>query len=336
MFRLTSVFSFVFASGLACQCFAYEPPRMADGKPSLQGTWSNASITRLQRNSNHSKLIIDDNELQKLTDAHPQVVRQKTDDHLDPDDGLLDGKDLARGRGYNAFWIDPGKEYGLVKGTRRSSWITDPANGRIPFKQRDRRAASPAEESSEGDERAIAAGPEARSLGERCIIGFGGTGGPPMLNTLYNNTYQIVQTSDYIMILVEMVHDARIIPIKDKKPLDSSIPRWLGNSIAWWDGDTLVVETTNWHPEQAKRGPVNISQNGKVTERFSRYSDEQIFYAFTVEDPEYYLQPWKGELSFNAIDEHVYEYSCHEGNLGLEGILQGARAKEREAESLNQ
>ncbi len=330
MFRFTSVVTIVFASGLACQCLAYEPPRMPDGKPSLQGTWSNASITRLQRNSNHSTLIIDDAELQKLTDAHPQVVRQKTDDHLDPKDGLLDGKDLSRGRGYNAFWIDPGKEYGLVKGTRRSSWIIDPANGRIPFKQRDRRAASPAEESSEGDERAIAAGPEARSLGERCIIGFGGTGGPPMLNTLYNNTYQIVQTSDHIMILVEMVHDARIIPIKNKKPQDLSIPRWLGNSIAWWEDDTLVVETTNWHPEQAKRGPVNVSSNGKVTERFSRYSDEQIFYQFTVEDPEYYTQPWKGELSFNAIDGHVYEYSCHEGNLGLVGILQGARAKEKE------
>jgi hypothetical protein len=302
---------------------------MADGKPSLQGMWSNASITRLTRDSKHKTLIIPDQELQDLTDSHPQVVRQRTDDHLDPSDGLLDGSDLPRGRGYNAFWIDPGKEYGLVKGTRRSSWIVDPSDGRIPFKQRDRQAASLGEESSEGDERSIAAGPEARSLGERCIIGFGGTGGPPMLNTLYNNTYQIVQTQNHIMILVEMVHDARIIPIKNRQAYDDNIPRWLGNSIGWWEGDTLVVETRNWHPEQASRGPVSVSTKGKVTERFSRYSDNQIYYEFTVEDPEYYTQPWKGEMSLNAIDGQVYEYSCHEGNLGLIGILQGARAEER-------
>lgn len=309
---------------LSVACLAYEPPRMPDGKPSLQGTWSNASITRLQRGREHSKLIISAEELQELTNAHPQVVRQRTDDHLNHADGLLDGSDLNRGRGYNAFWIDPGKEYGLVKGTRRSSWIVDPPDGRIPFKDRAREA-----DFSEGDERAIAAGPEARSLGERCIIGFGGTGGPPMLNTLYNNTYQIVQTPEYVMILVEMVHDARIVPIKGKSNFDFTVPRWLGNSVGWWDGDTLVVETTNWHPEQASRGPVNMSTTGKVTERFTRYSDEQIFYQFTVEDSEYYTQPWQGEMSFNAIEGQVYEYSCHEGNLGLIGILQGAREKER-------
>ena len=306
-------------------CYSYEPPRMPDGKPSLQGTWSNASITRLQRNSQHKNLIISDEELQSLTDAHPQVVRQRTDDNLNHADGLLDGSDLGRGRGYNAFWIDPGKEYGLVKGSRRSSWIIDPPNGRIPLK-----ADRPRPDFSEGEERSIAAGPEARSLGERCIIGFGGTGGPPMLNTLYNNTYQIVQTPSYVMILVEMVHDARIIPIKGSSESDASVPRWLGNSIGWWEGDTLVVETTNWHPAQAARGPIYVSPTGKVTERFSRYSDQQVFYSFTVEDPNYYTQPWTGELSFNAIDGEVYEYSCHEGNIGLVGILQGAREQEKE------
>lgn len=320
-----SVVPFASLFSISIACNSYEPPRMADGKPELQGTWSNASITRLQRSNEHKTLVIEAGTVEELTNAHPQVVRQRTDDHLNHADGLLDGSDLARGRGYNAFWIDPGKEYGLVKNTRRSSWIVDPPNGRIPFKQRDRQA-----DFSEGDERAVAAGPEARSLGERCLIGFGGTGGPPMLNTLYNNTYQIVQTPQYIMILVEMVHDARIIPIKDKNDYDSSIPRWLGNSMAWWDGDTLIVETKNWHSAQAERGPIYMSPQGKVTERFSRYSDNQIFYEFTVEDPEYYTQAWKGEMSFNAIDGQVYEYSCHEGNIGLVGILQGARAKEKE------
>ena len=324
----------IFATLLSCSAsYAYEPPRMPDGKPSLQGMWSNASITRLQRGREHSSLIIEEGKVDELTSAHPQVVRQRTDDHLDPNDGLLDGSDLGRGRGYNAFWIDPGREYGLVKGTRRSSWIVDPANGRIP-RNPQAQIREEEDESSSGNRRSAAEGPESRSLGERCIIGFGGTGGPPMLNTLYNNTYQIVQTSDYVMILVEMVHDARIVPIKSK-PIKSkqeynpTVPRWLGNSVGWWEGDTLVVETQNWHPAQASRGPVATTTEGKVTERFTRYSDRQIFYEFTVEDPNLYTQAWKGEMSFNAIDGQVYEYSCHEGNLGLEGILQGAREQEK-------
>ncbi|MEX1032632.1 MAG: hypothetical protein WDZ30_04680 [Cellvibrionaceae bacterium] len=308
----------------------YEPPRMADGKPSLQGTWTNASITRLQRSGEYDKLIISGRELAELTNEHPQVVRQNTDDHLDNADGLLDGSDLARGRGYNAFWIEPGKEFGLVKGTRRTSWIVDPADGRIPFSAR----AMQLRGEGRGD-RGEAAGPEVRSLGERCMIGFGGTGGPPMLNTLYNNTYQIVQTPDHLMILVEMVHDARIVPIiekpEDEKSQAGQVPRWLGDSVGWWEGDTLVVETRNWQPEQAQQGPVYVSEQGKVTERFTRYSDQQIYYDFIVDDPIYYTQPWRGEMSFNATDSQVYEYACHEGNMGMIGILQGARVKEREA-----
>ncbi|MCW8194902.1 hypothetical protein F6455_08890 [Proteobacteria bacterium 005FR1] len=308
----------------------YEPPRTADGKASLQGIWSNSSITRLQRSDEYDTLVISGEELKNLTNAHPQVVRQKTDDHLDPGDGLLDGSDLGMGRGYNAFWIDPGKEFGLVKGTYRSSWIVEPEDGQIPFSKQGR--AMRGEGRAEREE---SAGPEARSLGERCMIGFGGTGGPPMLNTLYNNTYQIVQTPDHLMVLVEMVHDARIIPIVDgpraKEAEFDAIDRWLGESVAWWEGDTLVVETRNWQKQQAQQGPVYVSDKGKVTERFTRWSDDQIFYEFEVEDPVYYTRPWRGEMSFNAVEGPVYEYACHEGNIGLEGILQGARVKERQA-----
>lgn len=303
----------------------YQVPRMADGKPDLQGTWSNTSITRLQRSGEYSSLIIEAEQVEGLTNAHPQVVRQKTDDGLNPEDGLLDGKDLGRGRGYNAFWIDPGKEFGLVKNTRRSSWIVDPSNGRIPRNKKP----SPRSMGNRNE----SAGPEVRSLGERCLIGFGGTGGPPMLNTLYNNTYQIVQTPNHVMILVEMVHDARIIklidPSKNKLERQGEVERWLGNSIGWWDGDTLVVETMNWHNAQGKTGPIMISEKGKVTERFTRYSEQQIFYEFTVDDPEFYTQPWRGEMSFNTVSESVYEYACHEGNIGMVGILQGARREEQ-------
>jgi len=305
----------------------YEAPRMADGKPSLQGTWSNTSITRLQRSGEYTALIIESEEIDDLTNNHPQVVRQNTDDGLSAENGLLDGKDLGSGRGYNAFWIDPGKEFGLVKGTRRSSWIVDPSNGRIPRNGK----ASPRNMRNRNE----AAGPEARSLGERCLIGFGGTGGPPMLNTLYNNTYQIVQTPDHVLILVEMVHEARIIklidPSKNQQVRQGEIERWLGNSVGWWDGDTLVVETKNWNSDQGKNGPIMISKQGKITERFTRYSEQQIFYEFTVDDSEYYTQPWRGEMSFNTVSDSVYEYACHEGNIGMVGILQGARREEQKA-----
>jgi len=149
-----------------------------------------------------------------------------------------------------------------------------------------------------------------------------------MNNVLYNNMYQIVQTDDYIMIMVEMVHDARIIPINGSHRPGELEP-WLGDSIAWWDGDTLVVETINLNPQQAPRNAAPLTAQGKVIERFTRYSDEQIFYEFEVTDPTYYREPWRGEISFNATDTKPYEYACHEGNYGMIGILAGARRLEQ-------
>lgn len=322
-------------------------PRTSSGKPSFQGTWSNASITRLTRSSAFDDLIIPQDQVQQLTQSHPQVVRQNTDDNLDKDSKLLDGSDLSRGRGYNAFWIDPGKEYALVNGTRRSRWITEPSDGSIPY----HRNKNPREIAKQfGNEKIITAnrntaeGPEVRSLGERCLISFGGSGGPPMLNTLYNNTYQFVQTEDHLMILVEMVHDVRIIPIVDKNSKKSYqsnsqknnslqpnvIPRWLGNSFAYWDDDRLVIETSKWIPQQLHSRPIYLSEQAKVTERLQRISESQIFYRFTIDDPTYYRQIWSGEMSFNLSQGEVFEYACHEGNIGMEGILSGARVMEKE------
>ncbi|MGH1470978.1 MAG: hypothetical protein ACRBCS_07280 [Cellvibrionaceae bacterium] len=314
-------------------------PRSENGKPSFQGNWTNASITRLTKSNAYSGLIIPDSDINSLTESHPQVVRQKTDDHLDKESELLDGTDLSRGRGYNAFWIDPGKEYGLVNGTRRSRWITEPKSGDIPY-HRNNSPQNIARGLSNNKilqaNRSAAEGPEARSLGERCLISFGGSGGPPMLNTLYNNTYQFVQTDDYLMILVEMVHDVRIIPIVDEQTIEKSsaknnksIPRWLGNSIGWWENDALVVETTNWTPQQLHSRPIYLSKNAIVTERFKRISSEQIFYQFTINDPNYYEKTWSGEMSFNTSKGAVFEYACHEGNIGMEGILSGARVSEQ-------
>lgn len=311
--------------GLASAAENYEPPRTESGHPDLQGYWTNASLTQLQRNERYSELVIPPSLIEEYTSSHHQNVRQATDDGLVQGE-LLDGSDLGRGRGYNAFWVDPGTRYGVVKGEARTSWIVSPANGRIPFSDAGKQRRSEGYARFSGND-----GPEGRALGERCLIGFGSTGGPPMNNVLYNNMYQIVQTPGYVMILVEMVNDARIIPLTDShRPAEHQ--RWLGDSIGYWDGDTLVVETVNLHPQQAFRNAAPLSDKGKIVERFSRYSDEQILYTFEVTDPEYYTEPWRGEMSFNATQERLYEYACHEGNYGLPGILGGARRADFDAE----
>ena len=301
----------------------YEPARTASGKPDLQGFWTNASLTTMQRSSNYEGvgLTIPLEQLGELTANHHQNVRQATDDNQVQGE-LPSGKDLGQGRGYNAFWVDPGSAFGYVKGEYRTSWITYPESGRIPYSEEGSRLRQENRAKFSGND-----GPEGRALGERCIIGFGSTGGPPMNNVLYNNMYQIVQTDDYVMIMVEMAHDARIIPIdKDHRP-DAWKP-WLGDSIAHWDGDVLVVETRNLHPQQAPRNVAALSEEGVVVERFSRFSDEQVLYEFEVRDPIFYTEAWSGEMAFNTTDTQPYEYACHEGNYGLPGILAGARRLE--------
>jgi len=303
----------------------YEPPRTVSGKPDLQGLWSNASLTQMQRSKVYPELIIPADKIEEFTRNHHQNVRQATDDGL-VQGQLLDGSDLGSGRGYNAFWVDPGTRFASIRETYRSSWITSPSHGRIPFTEVGLEMRRNFRSKFSGND-----GPEGRALGERCIIGFGSTGGPPMNNVLYNNMYQIVQTDDYLMILVEMVNDVRIIPINSRHRPEQH-QRWLGDSIGRWEGDTLVVETRNLHPQQAPRGVAPLSADGKIIERFSRYSDEQILYEFEVVDPIYYSEKWAGEMSFNTTSDRLYEYACHEGNYGLIGILAGARREDSDAE----
>jgi hypothetical protein len=305
----------------------YAPPRLAFGQPDLQGVWSNASNTGLTRGPRYASLIMSDAEAATAREANPSNIRQKTDDNQKTSDGLLDGKDLAAGRGYNAFWIDPGNNYANVRGTWRTSWIVDPPSGQIPLTDAGRKAMAGFRGRGTGFDH-----PEERSLGERCIIGFGGTGGPPMMNVLYNNNYRIVQSPNHVMIEVEMNHDARIIPLvrsaaeADAAHKPGDIRPYLGDSVGWWDGDTLVVQTKNMHPAGGGRAP--ITEKGRIVERFTRWNDRQVLYEFEVSDPSLYLQPWKGEVGLNrGVD--LYEYACHEGNYGLEGILAGGRAAER-------
>ena len=325
--RLIIIISF-WLTGQPVLSQGYEPPRTESGKPDLQGYWTNASITTMQRSRELADfgLTIPFDEVARLTNNNHQNVRQATDDNQ-VQGQLPDGTDLARGRGYNAFWVDPGTQFGNVRGEYRSSWITFPDDGRIPYSEQGNQQRRAAYEKFSGY-----GGPEGAPLAERCLIGFGSTSGPPMNSVLYNNMYQIVQTEDYVMILVEMVHDARVIPINgDHRP--KAIEQWMGDSIAWWDGDTLVVETVNLHPQQKARMMASLSDQGRIIEKFTRYSDQQIFYEFEVIDPVFYTESWGGEISFNSTDTKLYEYACHEGNYGLQGILGGYRRQEMDAEA---
>jgi hypothetical protein len=223
--------------------------------------------------------------------------------------------------GYNAFWLDHGRHYATVKGEIRSSWLTEPANGRLPTKPAAGRAQNAGGFGTFD-------GPETRPLAERCIVSYSRSAGPVMQNSLYNNNYQIVQAPGHVMIDVEMNHDVRVIPIvkskADVKHTPGAIQPWFGDSIGWYEGDTLVVETTNVNPRQRAQ----MSPAGVMTERFSRWSDAEILYEFEVNDPEFYTQVWKGEMVLNKSKEPLYEYACHEGNYALHGILAGARVQE--------
>jgi hypothetical protein len=244
--------------------------------------------------------------------------------------------------GYNGFWLDPGLNVIRIDGVPRSSIIIDPANGRVPAltdagKKRLAEIGARARKFGEFDH------PEMRPLSDRCLISFGSNAGPPMLpNYFYNNNYTIVQTKDHVMILSEMVHDARIIRIGDTKHPPANVRPWLGDSIGRWEGDTLVVETTNIYPMQLEQTSIlwayrGATENLKVTERFTRTGPDTILYRFTMDDPATFTAPFTGELPFNRIDEQVFEYACHEGNYAMSNILSGERSKEkRDAEAKKQ
>jgi len=169
--------------------------------------------------------------------------------------------------------------------------------------------------------------PERRPLGERCLLGFGSTSGPPALpDYFYNNLHQIVQTPDSVMILTEMVHDARIVRM-NAQHLPPTFRFWLGDSVGHWEGDTLVVDTTNFNDKTRFRGS---TENLHVIERFTRADDKSLVYRFTIEDPETWTRPWTGEYTWPATNAHIYEYACHEANYALKDILKGARLRDKE------
>jgi len=319
---------------------AYSPPRTPDGRPDLQGTYDLATLTPLERPAGANAVLTPEEaaRLERGAAARKEFgERPIAADRAAPPKGG-DGSTGAAGGvgGYNSFWLDPGSSYTVVNGEKRSSLVIDPPDGRVPplipaARQRAAariiRTTSDATESREPGLEPPGSydDPELRPLGERCLLGFGSTSGPPALpNYFYNNLHQIVQTPDYVMILTEMVHDARIIRM-NAEHLPNTIRKWMGDSIGRWEGDTLVVETTNFTDKTRFRGS---SENLRVIERFTRTGPNELLYRFTIEDPSTWARPWTGEYTWVRTEEKIYEYACHESNYALENILRGARRRE--------
>jgi hypothetical protein len=320
-------------------------PRTSDGKPDLSGTYDVATVTPLERPKELGETLTLSREEAERTAAERAAMMAAQNQASDPNRGAPpaggDGSPGAAGNvgGYNTFWIDPGETAIMLDGEYRTSIITDPVDGRRPAmtKQGQMRIGQLFRQFGKKNEGTAwwvgQAGPgpyddpETLTLSDRCLTGFGSTGGPPMLPTLYNNLKRIVQTPDHVMILIEMVHDARIIRLNSEHA-DPSVRKWLGDSIGWWEGDTLVVDTTNFNDFPAQWG---ASRDLHVVERFTRIDEDTLHYSFTVDDPNTWEGTWSGEYPWPATETQVYEYACHEGNYAMEGILRGARLLEEEA-----
>jgi hypothetical protein len=308
-------------SSAASHAGDYRVPRLPDGTPDLQGTWTNATATPLERAPELG-------DRRAFTEAEAAAISKAALAAVAADAAPSDPKrkieaiaSLPPVGNYNLFWTDRGMSVAVVNGELRTSMIVDPPNGRIPplTEQGQQRLAAHEQDANDG--------PEGRAPGERCLLSFGSASGPPMLPVMYNSYYQIVQSPGYVMILVEMVHDARIIRLGDHH-LPAAMPKWMGDSVGHWEGDTLVVETRNFRREQSFRGS---SEHMVVTERFTRVADDRIIYRFTVEDPTTFTSSFTGELPFVPSNGNIYEYACHEGNYALPGILAGAREQEKAA-----
>jgi hypothetical protein len=279
-------------------------PRLPDGRPDLQGVWSFATATPMERPAKlGDKATFTDQEIQEFERDIKERFNQ------DRRDG---GRAADVARAYNDFWWDFGRS---VQGNRRTSLIIDPPDGRMPPMTAEAKARA-------GSRMMLmmrpAHGPEDRGVGERCMLGF--NSGPPMLPSAYNNHVQIFQTPGHVALLNEMVHNARIIPVNG--PPHTSIRQWVGDSRGRWEGDTFVVETKNFIGETAFNGS---NPNLQLIERFTRTSKDVLTYEFTVNDPMTWTKPWTVSIPMTKIDGLIYEYACHEGNYGMTNLLTGAR-----------
>ncbi len=301
-------------------------PRTPEGHPDLQGNWTNVTLTPFQRARDQGPTFTPEEVAQRERGAVNRLASGAQPSDPDRPAPPAGGNVGA----YNGVYFEQGSRVAVINGEYRSSLLTNPADGRRPdltpaAQQRIQERREFRSQFGEFDN------PENRSLIERCFL-FAGNAGPPMIpNGAYNNNYTIVQTADHVMIMPEVIHDTRIIRIGEPDPPPAHVKQWLGYSWGRWEGDVLVVETTNFHEMQDLRG-IPPTDDLKVIERFSRVDEETILYEFTVDDPTSYAQPWGGEMPFKKLDALLYEYACHEGNYALYNVLTGARYQERQAE----
>ena len=278
-------------------------PRAPDGHPDLQGVWSFATLTPLERPSAFAgKETLTSNEAEEF--AKQRLVSSNKD--------RRDGGGAADvERAYNEFWWDFG-----TKATTQPSLVVDPPSGRIP-------ALTAEAQQRQSQRQNLFDNPEDRPISERCILGF--NSGPPMVPSAYNNNVQIVQTADHVVILNEMIHSARIVPLSGRPHPTKDMRYLTGDSVGHWEGDTLIVDTTNFSKNGGFRG---ASANLHLIERISRVDQGTLRYEFTIDDPATWTKRWTVSIPMSSTNELIYEYACHEGNYALEGVLRGARHQE--------
>ena len=327
----TTVLLAVFASSVAAQTF--EPARLPDGSPNLQGVWDFRTLTPLQRPEDQAdKLVLTTEEAAEVESqaaARTAAANAPSEVRTEP---LPVGGNIGA---YNSDWVDQGAR---IVDDQRTSLIVDTPDGRLPALQ----PGIELDVLSLGEDlpgvrpvRVRAAGIgadsyEDRGLSERCLLGF--NSGPPIVPAGYNQNIQLFQTSDHIVILHEMVHDARIVPLDGRDPLPDTVRQWMGSSRGYWDGDTLVVETTNFTGKTASFNPSVSTAAGSgttlhLTERFRRVADDTLLYEYTVDDSATFTRPFTAVLPMKR-GEAMFEYACHEGNYGLFNMLFGARVEE--------
>ncbi len=291
----------------------FTPPRTPDGQPDLQGLWTNATITSFERPSEFAGKEF-------LTKEEAAAYEKRTAQTSNRDQrGATPEADV--GGAYNDFWFDRGSK---VVPTLRTSFVIDPPDGKVP-------AMTPEAKKAAAARAAIASrlpeGPEDMGLPERCIIWP--NAGPPMVPTGYNNNYRILQSRNYVAILIEMIHDVRIIPLDGSPHAPANIRQWMGDSRGHWEGNTLVVDTTNFTNKTHFRG---ADENLHLIERFTRADPNTILYQFTVDDPTAFTKQWTAEIPLVKTPGPIYEYACHEGNYSVPNVLRGARVQEKAAE----
>ena len=295
------------------QTGAGDPPRTAWGDPDLQGVWDFRSLTPMERPPELAgKAVLTPEEAAVFIEASPYT---NWDDRSNPEGRF--GLDTDIEHGYNQFWMDFGTD---LTADRRTSLVVDPPDGRIPWLPEAERTGGYGDAFSG----TLPAGPEDRPLAERCLMGF--NSGPPMLPSAYNNSVQIFQAPGRVVVFNEMINSARIIPMDGQPHLPPRIRQWIGDSRGRWEGDTLVVETTNFLRETHFEGS---SANLRLVERFTRVGPGELAYEFTAADPEKWSSPWTALIPMTLTDGRIFEYACHEGNYGMVNMLAGARAQEQ-------